>query len=99
MIFDSGENDDVLTLKMQGNTYIKDKQYLKAIKRYSTALSKLSISENSSKEDIKNESFMSYNGKNEDYSKDDNNMNIIRLSFNRINSSSLLKNLLFQFFE
>ena len=45
-----------------------------------------------SKEDIKNESFMSYNGKNEDYSKDDNNMNIIRLSFNRINSSSLLNN-------
>ena len=54
MIFDSGENDDVLTLKMQGNTYMKDKQYLKAIKRYSTAISKLSITENSSKEDIKN---------------------------------------------
>ena len=54
MIFDSGENDDVLTLKMQGNTYMKDKQYLKAIKRYSTAISKLSITENSSKDDIKN---------------------------------------------
>ena len=54
MIFDSGENDDALTLKMQGNTYMKDKQYLKAIKRYSTAISKLSITENSSKEDIKN---------------------------------------------
>ena len=54
MIFDSGENDDVLTLKMQGNTYMKDKQYLKAIKRYSTAISKLPITENSSKEDIKN---------------------------------------------
>ena len=41
MNFDSGENDDFLTLKMQGNTYMQDKQYLKAIKRYTTALSKL----------------------------------------------------------
>ena len=45
-----------------------------------------------SKEEIKNESYMSFIGKNEDYSKDDNNINIIRLSFNRINSSSILNN-------
>ena len=45
-----------------------------------------------SKEEIKNESLLSYNGKNEDYSRDDNNINIIRLSFNRINSSSILNN-------
>jgi len=37
----SGENEDFLTLKMEGNTYMQDKQYLKAIKRYTTALSKL----------------------------------------------------------
>ena len=30
MNFDSGENDDFLTLKMKGNTYMQDKQYLKA---------------------------------------------------------------------
>ena len=54
MNFDSGENDDFLTLKMHGNTYMKDKQYLKAIKRYTTALSKLPSLENSSDEDIKN---------------------------------------------
>ena len=41
MNFDSGENDDFLTLKMQGNTYMKDRQFLKAIKRYTTAISKL----------------------------------------------------------
>ena len=45
-----------------------------------------------SKEQIKNESFISYNGNNEDYSKDDNNINIIRLSFRKINSSSIQKN-------
>ena len=54
MKFDSGENDDFLTLKMHGNTYMKDKQYLKAIKRYTTALSKLPSLEHSSDEDIKN---------------------------------------------
>ena len=54
MNFDSGENEDFLTLKMEGNTYMQDKQYLKAIKRYTTALSKLPSLENSSKEDIKN---------------------------------------------
>ena len=37
-----------------------------------------------SKEQIKNESFISYNWKNDNYSRDDNNINIIRLSFNRI---------------
>lgn len=54
MNFDSGANDDFLTLKMQGNTYMQDKQYLKAIKRYTSALSKLPPIENSSQEDIKN---------------------------------------------
>ena len=54
MNFDSGENDDFLTLKMQGNTYMKDNQFLKAIKRYTTALSKLPSIEKSSNEDIKN---------------------------------------------
>ena len=54
MNFDSGENEDFLTLKMEGNTYMQDKQYLKAIKRYTTALSKLPSLENASKEDIKN---------------------------------------------
>jgi len=54
MNFDSGENDDFLTLKMQGNTYMQDKQYLKAIKRYTTALSKLPQLENATNEDIKN---------------------------------------------
>ena len=54
MNFDSGENDDFLTLKMQGNTYMKDSQFLKAIKRYTTAISKLPPIEKSSNEDIKN---------------------------------------------
>ena len=54
MNFDSGANDDFLTLKMQGNTYMQDKQYLKAIKRYTNALTKLPPIENSSQEDIKN---------------------------------------------
>ena len=54
MNFDSGENDDFLTLKMHGNTYMQDKQYLKAIHRYTKALSKLPLIENSSEEDIKN---------------------------------------------
>ena len=54
MNFDSGENDDFLTLKMQGNTYMQDKQYLKAIKRYTTALSKLPKLENATNDDIKN---------------------------------------------
>ena len=54
MNFDSGENDDFLTLKMQGNTYMKDRQFLKAIKRYTTAISKLPPIEKSSNEDIKN---------------------------------------------
>ena len=54
MNFDSGENDDFLTLKMQGNTYMQDHQYLKAIKRYTTALSKLPPIDKSSNEDIKN---------------------------------------------
>ena len=54
MNFDSGANDDFLTLKMQGNTYMQDKQYLKAVKRYTGALAKLPSIENSSQEDIKN---------------------------------------------
>ena len=54
MNFDSGENDDFLTLKMQGNTYMKDSQFLKAIKRYTKDLSKLPSIEKSSNEDIKN---------------------------------------------
>ena len=54
MNFNSGADEDFLTLKMQGNTYMQDKQYLKAIKRYTGALSKLPPIENSSKEDIKN---------------------------------------------
>ena len=54
MNFDSGENDDFLTLKMQGNTYMQDKQYLKAIKRYTTALSKLPSLEKGTNDDIKN---------------------------------------------
>ena len=54
MNFDSGENDDFLTLKMQGNTYMQDKQYLKAVKRYTGALTKLPPIEKSSQEDIKN---------------------------------------------
>lgn len=54
MNFDSGKNDDFLTLKMQGNTYMQDKQYLKAVKRYTGALSKLPPIENSNQEDIKN---------------------------------------------
>ena len=54
MNFDSGENDDFLTLKMQGNTYMQDKQYLKEIKRYTTALSKLPKLENATNDDIKN---------------------------------------------
>ena len=54
MNFDSGANDDFLTLKMQGNTYMQDKQYLKAVKRYTGALKKLPSIEKSSQEDIKN---------------------------------------------
>ena len=54
MNFDSGENDDFLTLKMQGNTYMQDKQYLKAVKRYTGALTKLPPIEKSSQEEIKN---------------------------------------------
>ena len=54
MNFDSGKNDDFLTLKMQGNTYMQDKQYLKAVQRYSGALYKLPPIENSNQEDIKN---------------------------------------------
>ena len=54
MNFDSGANDDFLTLKMQGNTYMQDKQYLKAVKRYTGALTKLPPIESSSQEDIKN---------------------------------------------
>ena len=54
MNFDSGANDDFLTLKMQGNTYMQDKQYLKAVKRYTGALTKLPPIENSSQDDIKN---------------------------------------------
>ena len=54
MNFDSGVNDDFLTLKMQGNTYMQDKQYLKAVKRYTGALTKLPPIENSSQDDIKN---------------------------------------------
>ena len=54
MNFDSGENDDFLTLKMQGNTYMQDKQYLKAIKRYTTAISKLPSLEKGTNDDIKN---------------------------------------------
>ena len=54
MNFDSGANDDFLTLKMQGNTYMQDKQYLKAVKRYTGALKKLPPIENSSQDDIKN---------------------------------------------
>ena len=54
MNFDSGTNDDFLTLKMQGNTYMQDKQYLKAVKRYTGALTKLPPIEKSSQEDIKN---------------------------------------------
>ena len=54
MNFDSGKNDDFLTLKMQGNTYMQDKQYLKAVKRYTGALYKLPPIESSNQEDIKN---------------------------------------------
>ena len=54
MNFDSGENDDFLTLKMQGNTYMQDKQYVKAVKHYNGALTKLPPIEKSSQEDIKN---------------------------------------------
>ena len=54
MNFSSGENEDFLTIKMQGNTYMNDKQYMKAVKRYTTALTKLPSIENSSEEDIKN---------------------------------------------
>ena len=54
MNFDSGANDDFLTLKMQGNTYMQDKQYLKAVKRYTGALTKLPPIEKSSQEEIKN---------------------------------------------
>ena len=54
MNFDSGENDDFLTLKMQGNAYMQDKQYLKAVKRYTGALTKLPPIEKSSQEEIKN---------------------------------------------
>ena len=41
MNFDVAKDDDFLSLKMQGNTYMKDGQYLKAVKRYTLALSKL----------------------------------------------------------
>ena len=54
MNFDSGENDDFLTIKMQGDTYMKDKQFLKAVKRYTGALSKLPPIESSSQDEIKN---------------------------------------------
>ena len=54
MNFESGANEDFLTLKMQGNTYMQDKQYLKAVKRYTGALTKLPSLEKSSQEDIKN---------------------------------------------
>jgi tetratricopeptide (TPR) repeat protein len=54
MNFDSGKNEDFLTLKMQGNTYMQDKQYLKAVQRYSGALYKLPPIENSNQEEIKN---------------------------------------------
>ena len=54
MNFDSGENDDFLTIKMQGDTYMKDKQFLKAVKRYTGALSKLPPVESSSQDEIKN---------------------------------------------
>ena len=54
MNFDSGVNDDFLTLKMQGNTYMQDKQYLKAVQRYTGALTKLPPIEKSSQEEIKN---------------------------------------------